>query len=364
MLLALFTIMTEQKLIELRDLCQQHLQKLYPNIQYPLAYYNYVGNNRMDLEDYKFDVWKHTNCLLLNYPSITVKNSANYAHTILDLWVLVVFSYYSDNVIAIRVTRMKLSERECNVSYIFSHAEYKKVEDFFNWRILCFGRGYIASYVQELTNAYTYNRLRYIPLVNYLYKYFSWESLEGGPYIKMRTIIEAAELQFNVYNNIFSKDSTKDQSYVLASLILRHKKQDIFKDVVMSYKEGTFYLTQIALRQMHYNLYKILQEENMAYSECPEKEEFVKVVFETKSYLIKEWVVDYIDNGFNLTKAIDKTTSINTDNIVLELPDREVRVAIFKDEQDKHTVKFLSTNFTIKLAAIFLRKISPINNVA
>ena len=354
--------MTEQNLIELRDLCQKQLQKLYPNIQYPLAYYNYVGNEYQNLGDYKFNIWKHTNCLLLNYPSITVKNSANYTHTILDLWVMVVFSPYSDGVNTIRVIRTKLSEKECNVSYIFSHAKGKQGSNFFNWRELCFGRGYVATYVQGLKyNAY--NKLRYIPLVNYLYKYFSWESLEGGPYVRMRSIIEAAELQFNVTNSTFNNKDSGDQSYVLASLILKHRKQDLFKDVVMSYKEGTFYLTQIALRQMHYNLYKILQEENAIY-ECPEEGSYVKVVFENKPYMVRGGVFDYIDNGFNLTINKDEIANINTDDIVLELPDREVRVTIFKDEQNNNTVQFLGTIFTMKLAAVFLRKISPINNIA
>lgn len=360
--------MTEQNLIELRDLCQQQLQKLYPNIQYPLAYYNYVGNVSRDCGDFKFDIWKHTNCLLLNYPSITVKNSANYTHTILDLWVMVVFSYYSDGLQTIRVIRTKLSEKECNVSYIFSHAECKQGNDFFNWRGLCFGRGYVATYVQGLKHSMyskysMYNKLRYIPLVNYLYKYFSWESLEGGPFVRMRSIIEAAELQFNVAKNMFNNKDSEDQSYILASLILKRRKQDLFKDVVMSYKEGTFYLTQIALRQMHYNLYKILQEENVVYK-CPEESSYVEVVFENKSYMVSGGVFDYIDNGFNLTTAKNEIANINTDDIVLELPDREVHVTIFKDEQNKNTVQFLGTIFTMKLAAVFLRKISPIDNIA
>ena len=355
--------MTEQYLIELRDLCQQQLQKLYPNIQYSLAYYNYVGNVRADCGNYEFNVWKQTNCLLLNYPSITVKNSANYAHTILDLWVLIIFSYSSDSVTTIKVTRTKLSEKECNVSYIFSHAEWRKPEEFFNWRGLCFGRGYVATYVHELQYCYSYNKLKYIPLVHYLYNYFSWESLEGGPYIKMRSIVEAAELQFNVSKVTFNNDYKKDQSCKLASLILKHRKQDLFKDVVMSYKEGTFYLTQIALRQMHYNLYKVMQEENADYAN-PEDSMYVEVKFMDKTFIIKEDVVDYVDNGFCLTKDDDKVTAINTEGVVLELPDREVRVTIFKDEQDKHNVHFLGTAFTVRLAALFLHKISPINDIA
>lgn len=355
--------MTEQNLIELRDICQGQLRKLYPNVQYQLAYYNYVGNEPQDCGNYEFGVWKHTNCLLLNYPSITVRNSANYSHTILDLWVLIVFSYHGDNVSAIRVTRTKLSERECNVSYIFSHAEHKDVEQFFNWRGLCFGRGYVASYVQELRRCYTYNKLRYMPLVHYLHSYFSWESLEGGPYVRMRTIIEAAELQFTVSKNPFTQN-TDDQSCKLIPLILKHKKQDLFKDVVMSYKEGTFYLTQIALRQMHYNLYKILQEENTEYTYFEDSSVYVKVRFKDKLFLIKGDIAEYIDNGFCLTKNDDKVTAINTDGIVLELPDREVQVTIFKDEQNKNKVHFLDTTFTVKLAVIFLRKISPINNIA
>lgn len=356
--------MTEQNLIELRDICQGQLRKLYPNVHYPLAYYNYVGNNSQDCGNYEFGVWKHTNCLLLNYPSITVRNSANYAHTILDLWVLVIFSYCSDNVRTIKVIRTKLSERECNVSYIFSHAERRYVEQFFSWRGLCFGRGYIANYVNELQRCYTYNKLRYMPLVDYLYSYFSWESLEGGPYIKMRDIIEAAELQFDTSEISFDPQNTKDQSCKLIPLILKHRRQDLFKDVVMSYKEGTFYLTQIELRQIHYNLFKILQEENTAYTYFEDSSVYVQVKFENKLFVINGKIAEYIDNGFSLTKNDNKITDINTDDIVLELPDREVRVTIFKDEQSKNRVYFLDTAFTVKLAEILLRKISPINNVA
>lgn len=119
--------------------------------------------------------------LIIHYPSITVRNSNGRHHEMKDLFVRLQFNMMNWKLIGFHVTRRTLNAQEARHSYYFSHARTNTTEGE-DWRGLCLGGGTsIALNVADLNRCF--NRRIFEAFLITLDDYFSWESVEGVPYI-------------------------------------------------------------------------------------------------------------------------------------------------------------------------------------
>lgn len=349
--------MTEEILQEIKENFEKFLAPKFPNAKEPLVYYNYRGNN---IGEHKHSpelyLWSTYNSVLVNIPYITVKNSKNKIHLIDELWVLIVLDN-ANELMDIYCCRAKMSHREYKVSYAFSHAERQHGNNFGYWRHLCFGRGDIANYISKLRYT-SYSKSLYLPLPQTLWDYFSWESLEGGPYVRMSEIYEEAQIIFKADPCSLCDYEYSCRGKALVREVIHNDLGKLLYKIHLSYKNGTLYFTQLNLRQLHYNLYTILKEEN-DFTDIPDAP-FVK--YKGKSYETKCAIHTYSDNGVELT--VSSSTQINeADNnkVMFSLPDgRVIKSQLYKEENDNLTkVKFLYYKFTMDVASMILQHLNP-----
>ena len=351
--------MTEEILQEIKENFEKFLTPKFPDVKEPLVYYKFVGNNTAEQHHSpELYLWSRYNSILVNIPYITVKNSKNKIHLIEELWVLIVLDVNSE-LMDIYCCRSKMSHREYKVSYAFSHAERQYGNNFGYWRHLCFGRGDIANYISKLR--YTnYSKSLYLPLPQTIWDYFSWESLEGGPYVRMSEIYEEAKVVFRADPCILCDFDNSCRGKALIREMIQNDLGKLLYKIHLSYKNGTFYFTQINLTQLHYNLYTILKEEN-DFTGIPDAP-FVR--YKGKLYETKCTLSSYSDNGVELTVASStQIVAADNDRVMFSLPDgRVIKSKLYKEENDNlNKVKFLYYKFTIDVASMILRHLTPTN---
>lgn len=159
-------------------------KKLYNDNKDILEIFEEVYSNQFD---YNFDNGK-LNCLIY-FPEITITNSERMSHKIVDLYMKI--SFKSNKTINnIKGTRATVTLAERAVNYKHSHMSSSGI--FWSWLSCCLGESEFAQTYSLLCNQFNKDNL-----TRFLYQlpeYLSWESLEGGPYIRMSNI--------NANNNI------------------------------------------------------------------------------------------------------------------------------------------------------------------
>lgn len=151
--------------------------------------------DRVDIQDGFFIVY---------FPIKHVQNSSGRQHTIYDVYLKVDISYqntfrqkylsdfsryfskFLENSNSnpcfslVSGTRTRASQEEYSSSYVFSHFS----RGFDEWRNTCLGEGLLSKYRNIPISSEEFAISYCVALENYL----SWESLEGGPYIKISDI--------------------------------------------------------------------------------------------------------------------------------------------------------------------------------
>lgn len=136
--------------------------------------------------------------IYIRFPELEIVNSENRRHKIYDLYVLFKFKYENkfdeDNNLIIDDklikstgefygTRGKLMYKEYNSNYRHSHLTSSS----FQFSNFCTGSGPIHSDIIALQDEFDEDI--FIGMLFNLDAYVRWESLEGGPYIKMENIV-------------------------------------------------------------------------------------------------------------------------------------------------------------------------------
>lgn len=348
----------ETQLKEIKENFEKFLSDKFPNAENPLVYYNFKGNvyapTRQNLNINEFNNY---NNIVLNIPSILISNSKHRTHLIEELWVLLIFDRDS-SLSGIYCCRSKMSYREYRVSYVFSHAERKSDDNFGYWRHLCFGRGEIANYISKLHYA-NYDKLLYLVLPQILWDYFSWESIEGGPYVRISEIYEDAKINLEADLDKCGYFRRCEGCKLIFSIIKNDLKTVMHK-VSLSYANGTLYFTEINLIRLNYNLYKLLSKENnfKAY-----KTSDPVIVYKGKKYNTKCYIHRFRDNGEELTNSSDVTINeADNDRVLFTISGKEIKSTLYKNNNDIDTiVLFLAPKFTVEVASCILRYLNPIN---
>jgi len=173
-----------------------------------------IQNNNTSIYDFKkglkdffgdrVDV-SHNEQFIVYFPEKTISNSSGRKHTIYDIYVKVIYEFGRNNyrsklrnvlyeefqsILENKIqtttfhvssgTRTKCSKEEIDSGYLFSHFSRR----YGDWKSVCLGEGILNKYKTiNITNEETL-----IGFCMSLENYLSWESLEGGPYIKMSEI--------------------------------------------------------------------------------------------------------------------------------------------------------------------------------
>ena len=135
--------------------------------------------------------------ILIYFPEFTIKNSSGDTHKILDLYVVlkpVLCSNgpnFGNSIYGFRTT---LTDKEYSSGYIHSHISSIDVyfEHFslnnYVYKSFCLGSSEVIDIMQILNNSSSFDKNMFELLLLTLDTYVKWESLEGGPYIKMSSI--------------------------------------------------------------------------------------------------------------------------------------------------------------------------------
>lgn len=143
--------------------------------------------------------------ICIHFPEITITNSLGHKHLVRDLYIHINILYdefvrnnRSSIDIEIMGIRRTLSIREFDSGYSHSHLD-GGIDD---WGHFCMGVSPFATLVTEVgMNPIADNwEMLLMSLENFL----SWESLEGGPFIKIENIGNTRGID-SLYNNIFDE---------------------------------------------------------------------------------------------------------------------------------------------------------------
>jgi hypothetical protein len=137
--------------------------------------------------------------VIVHYPELTITNTLNIIHKITDLFCVYYFNQYGTFYTSPRVFRTTITLDEVIANYSFSHASrgaYYCIDP----SGLCLGSTVLSDMVDKMRCTNTFNEESLAIILYQFEDYFRWESLEGGPYIKLSEIGAASE-QLNSVSN-------------------------------------------------------------------------------------------------------------------------------------------------------------------
>jgi hypothetical protein len=201
--------------------------------------------DRVDIQDGFFIVY---------FPIKHVQNSSGRQHTIYDVYLKVDISYqntfrqkylsdfakyfskFLENSNSnpcfslVSGTRTKASQEEYSSSYVFSHFS----RGFDEWRNTCLGEGLLSKYRNIPISSEEFAISYCVALENYL----SWESLEGGPYIKISDIRSNSTTE-NVLYSVFREKMIKS--------LMANK----FNNLILDINRNKVYITDSSLDEVN-----------------------------------------------------------------------------------------------------------------
>lgn len=140
--------------------------------------------------------------LMIHFPQLEITNSRHHRHTLYDMYVkLIIVNEAQRRNICIRGTRSSVTVDEFDSSYAHSHLESGSFKGSF--REFCIGTGPFFD-VTERVREYGTSDIDswYLYLYN-LRSYLCWESLEGGPYMRIESIRATSLSVPDVVNRLF-----------------------------------------------------------------------------------------------------------------------------------------------------------------
>ena len=177
----------------------------------------YFGENRVDIIE-PIDTHTYTKVYIW-FPKETISNSKGQKHTIYDLYIKVKF--VDSRFVDMRTIRTSFTLAELHSGYSHSHSPAEpcvhtgaSICTYTGERSCCLGTGPLSQLLGQTVDS---NVL--MSLCIYIEKWVRWESLEGGPYIRMEKIgnigLEGASLP----GELFSLKALLESCYIPESLI-------------------------------------------------------------------------------------------------------------------------------------------------
>jgi len=230
-------VFTEVKELTLLQKIKGVLDEVHPNEWEVVKYKNL--ESLKDIEPYKRNITKSKNFnVLIHYPEVIITNSKGYTHKIKDLFVVLMF--YAGRLEDIKGFRTTFSSKEFVSGYMHSHLP---VGDIHRVNSFCKGSSEFNDIVIKFKN-HEVTELTFKHLLFSINSFIKWESLEGGPYIKIVGILyqnvnedeEDEEDEEDVYK--FLTDELK-QNIISNSDVFLYKTayQSIFKVKIKRFKE-------------------------------------------------------------------------------------------------------------------------------
>lgn len=144
--------------------------------------------------------------ITIYFPKKEVTNSNGTRHTIYDVYLNF---HINENMTlgSMAGRRTTLSEEEFNGQYMFSHFRPGTGGD---WSSCCLGSGTTLShFMNSVMKTEEEYMLSFCLALEY---YLTWESLEGGPYVRMSSFLQRNNTRRNLYN------SSVELMYILGSM--------------------------------------------------------------------------------------------------------------------------------------------------
>jgi len=146
----------------------------------------------------------YRNRLTIHFPEIEIKNSKKQSHKIYDFYLSLFFNDNFKIYSNIYGRRQTYSLEEFDRSYSHSHCS----PDRYHWSKMCLGDDTpLSELVYSMASSNnSFNENNLMKLLLLIQGYIGWESLEGGPHVRMETIGNAR----GTVNQNWSTDSIKD----------------------------------------------------------------------------------------------------------------------------------------------------------
>lgn len=189
-------------------------------------------------KDFPYSVFEDSTSsfvLTIRYDKIIIKNTNNEKHTIYDLFVCILlnsdFTPYDSNIYGFRTSKTQIEYNKC---YNHSHLS---VDEILKIRKFCTGAGVIDDYL-VITKGLDIikNELTFETLFETLNSYLEWESLEGGPYIRISELYSVNNSIYTPSKIVIKKLLTvfKQFNVNLPILITSNKEININEDKLLS----------------------------------------------------------------------------------------------------------------------------------
>lgn len=134
--------------------------------------------------------------LILHYPKVEITNSANEHYTAYDFFIKILFGTDSTNTYVIyknmSFTRTTVTEKEYEGNWL--HPHIKGTIGAFSSNF-CLGTGPLRTLLHILSDGGTFHltNTAVFALLTNLDTYLKWESIEGGPYVRIPTLLSNTE---------------------------------------------------------------------------------------------------------------------------------------------------------------------------
>lgn len=202
-------------------------------------------------------------CVIVKFPKLTVLNSRGASHTVTNLFALITLRY-DGTLRDIQCVRSTLTGAEYSSAYIFSHANVDRSNIFGKFSSLCFGSGEIADYREALFHKNVLdNKALWGMLPDNLFRYFSWESLEGRPWKEFANISSGRRIELPItgindcLSNIKSSRAEifkcRQCKEFLHNFINKNYKK-ILSNIPIQYKDGKYYISKSNYPELLYNI--------------------------------------------------------------------------------------------------------------
>lgn len=177
----------------------------------------YFGENRVDIIE-TIDTRTSTKVYIW-FPKETISNANGQNHTIYDLYIKVEF--VGSRIVDMRIIRTSFTLAELHSGYSHSHSPSMPhvhtgatICTYTRERSCCLGTGPLSQLVGNTVDS---NVL--MSLCIYIEKWVRWESLEGGPYIKMEKIGNIGLEDSSLPGTLSSLKALLESCYIPESLI-------------------------------------------------------------------------------------------------------------------------------------------------
>lgn len=156
------------------------LNEVYPNrwdIQISIEYNRSRSNYTKDIN------------VVIHFPKVTITNSRKESLDMYDMFVSFSIAYNgSVNIGHIKGTKTKFSFSEYQSNYFHSHLQTQELKKDPSFRGFCTGSGVINQLQMMLNQSEQFDPNMFKMYLFQIYRFISWESLEGGPYTYMKNV--------------------------------------------------------------------------------------------------------------------------------------------------------------------------------